>query len=66
MSLEGKIKTGFGVIAIINIAIIALIIWGVIAGVKYVKKNGLKGAVETVWEGDAGNTNAPPANVSTN
>ena len=56
MSLEGNIKTGFGLIFIANIILFGLIIWGIVAGVKYVKNKGLKNVVETVWEG----TNSPP------
>jgi hypothetical protein len=42
-------------IVIINIIIFVAVIAGIIAGCNYVRKNGLKGAVDAVWNGDTNN-----------
>jgi hypothetical protein len=54
-------NAGFGVMVIINLAIIVAFVCGVVWGCNKVKEKGLKGCVESVWEGD--NTNAPPATI---
>ena len=54
-SFGSKVKTGIGVIFVINIAIIIAIISGVVYGCSKVRQHGLKGCVERIWNG---NTNS--------
>jgi hypothetical protein len=55
MTTPGKL---FGIGAVVQIIIVGLMIWAVVAGVSYVQKHGLKTIATEVWEGtEADSTN---------
>jgi len=51
-SIQKGIVRTFGIVVVINIIIFALVIFGLIWGIKKINKHGLKGCVEKVWNGN--------------
>lgn len=58
---ERNFKAGAFLIVVFNIALLVAIVCGVVYGCNKIREKGLKGCVESVWNGP---TNAVPASTN--
>ena len=66
---ESRVKAGVAFTFVLTVAIMIAIVCGVVYGCNQIRDKGLKGVVESVWEGDTNSTSTTSVGgvgVSTN